>query len=169
MEKQNRDFGHSSLPEETFALLASLNDYTIEHDVLTWLNQEASILLHHDAITGTNTEKTKKDYFKRIKNIRASLDGVHWTLFEDLFAIKTSSNEGHEVRILTLFNPTLYTKNEVYNITDNCSKVRGMEQFQSGQLEPLKVEYVKLEGECVFFFQVEVKPMSMVKLVIHEW
>ena len=69
--------------------------------------------------------------------------------------------------MLTLFNPTLYSKNEVYNFTHNCAQVHGIEQFQNGRLESLDVEYVKLEGDCIYFFQVEVKPMSMVKLVLH--
>ena len=76
MWSQNWDYSLTDLPEETFALEASLNDYVIGEPSLTNLNQQASILLHHDAITGTNTEVTKRDYFSRISKIKNGVKSV---------------------------------------------------------------------------------------------
>jgi len=84
-------------------------------------------MLHHDAITGTNTEQTYNDYVQRIWSVNELLKEIWASIFEMIQKSKDSKTENHifneTVSVFTAYNPSLYIRNEVLNFTAECESV----------------------------------------------
>lgn len=124
---------------------SSLREGMLEKDALTKVEREAVILLHHDAITGTNTDVTYKDYQSRIHKAQNELNAIKKRLLTDTFMSKipkkdieaadklkslliaeiaVGASRGHTGAknwyMTGVFNPTLYTRTEVVYLKEKC-------------------------------------------------
>lgn len=65
-----------------FVTKNQFNKFQHERLNLRKAEQQASIMMHHDAITGTNTEQTFNDYVSRVRSVKELLKSVRESIFK---------------------------------------------------------------------------------------
>lgn len=84
------------------------------------IQQEASIMMHHDAITSTSPWGTLLDYMTRIRTTERKISEIENTLLT-LFIQAKSSSPSHsslkDSKVLTILNPMGYERTEMANFT----------------------------------------------------
>ena len=112
-------------------------DYPNMQKLLVNAERDCAILLHHDAITGTNYANVEKDYFRWAGKAIEQLSELQTKLMEPyyensndakallpeksllMFKNLVDHNRIKSHRVVRVFNPSLYERHEVVNITSS--------------------------------------------------
>jgi hypothetical protein len=76
------------------------------------ISQEASIMMHHDAITSTSPQRTLFDYMGRIKRAIEKINNISIVYLDEIFLTSDRSKTS-----IGVINPLPYTRTEFINIT----------------------------------------------------
>jgi len=104
------------------SVIINANATMIQHDIKK-IQQEASIMMHHDAITSTSPSRTLLDYMTRIRSTETKIDKLENNLLNTFIESKGGSNSHSQNGILdgsklvTIFNPMGYERTEMLNFT----------------------------------------------------
>mmetsp|Transcript_36820 Transcript_36820/g.42340 ORF Transcript_36820/g.42340 Transcript_36820/m.42340 type:complete len:258 (+) Transcript_36820:704-1477(+) len=152
---------------------------------LKTLEQEASIMMHHDAITSTSPWGTLADYMTRIKSINMNLDSLEGTLLKHFTNSTEAGSNSQEktntlvgTKLMTIFNPSGYERTEIANFTTQTPYVQLFDsegrivtnaevyleylaQYTSSSLNTNVREYIVA-------FEVTTPPFSMTKFFYKE-
>ena len=118
-----------SLKLETLVAFLKNDRTTIETQTLREIQEEASINMHHDAITSTSPAGTLNDYMKRIKATEGKIDQLENDLLKTFTRTNMFKNSEEKKKslngskLLTIFNPLGYERTEIANFTTSSQYV----------------------------------------------
>jgi hypothetical protein len=126
------------------------------------------VMLHHDAITGTHGNQVNSDYKRKIQdNHNLMNDSIE--RLKNAFHSESSIDQTSEEFIF--YNPTLYTRREIYNITipnDRISIVEGpvidAEIMDSYILDEEKFDQA---NEFILWIEISVPPLGFSKILVY--
>ena len=114
--------GSIEFSQEMEENIDKVNNYILKAE------QNWAILMHHDGITGTHTSVTERNYYVMLNQAEEYLEKAY-QLIKDLFYNHLSSEDTQELQDIlskldnaevltyTIVNPSLYSRNELMNIT----------------------------------------------------
>jgi len=115
----------SEYQNEGSLISGQLDDY---YDKIHKFEQEASIMMHHDAITSTSPTRTLVDYMNRIRKTETDIENAKF--YEPIIFKYGSLHNKVEVenlkdcKLITVVNPIGYARTEFANITVSSPYVR---------------------------------------------
>lgn len=153
-------------------------------DQIRQIQEEASIMMHHDAITSTSPWGTLADYMNRIRTTERKIADIENKLLDTFIATDDSSSSTEKnnalagTQVLTIFNPFGYERLEIANFTVSSSFVQ-LYNSEGKVVEKAEVytEYLAQYNshgrsdnvkEYVVAFELKVKPFSMSKFFYKE-
>ena len=139
------------------------------------IEESASILLHHDAITWTSPVATINDYRKMISNTNSKINEV----YSDIIKYTNSYTNSSSNHIIELLNPTGYSRTEVVNVTVNSQyiKILPNKNYKINKTQILiKFEYDEFTGfvnenskEYYLYFEINLPSFSFTKVYFTEF
>ena len=131
----------------------------------------SSVMLHHDAITGTHGVTVNRDYKRIIQRNNDLLDKVEKGITN---AFTNIANHQGKITEFTFYNPSLYTRTEIYNITIGSPYVEFDknhdeigEIIDSYQLN--QKTFQKKSNEYILFVKVSIPPLQHKTISIKEY
>ncbi|CAI2371631.1 unnamed protein product [Moneuplotes crassus] len=173
-----------SLKLETVLGYLKNNATKTNDDKIREIQEEASIMMHHDAITSTSPDWTLKDYAERIKLTEKKIDVIEGELLKTFTTSPTYDHSGKNkgslsgTKLLTVFNPLGYSRTELANFTTSTEYVQLYNS--DGEIvdkAELYVEYLAqytnttintTVREYIVVFEGEFQPLSMTKYFYKE-
>jgi hypothetical protein len=67
------------------------------------------------------------------------------------------------VSVYTAYNPSLYVRDEVVNFQAACGSVSELEDSEG---KTVYGEYISLHGSCTYFFKLNIKPLSVKRILL---
>jgi hypothetical protein len=125
-----------------------------------------SILMHHDAVTGTSPTKTMNDYEAMITSINEDLQSKFEDTFkEEILGPVSAENEilkgGY--KMLQLFNPSPYERTEVFNFSVGENKLIHLidSMFKDFEHAHLMENLQSNSQEFLVYFKPTLMPLSI--------
>jgi hypothetical protein len=119
--------------------------------------REVSVLLHHDAITGTCQPDTAEDYFKRLKHD----EKISLSMISSVFHQKMENSESPfqislPYKVFFVFNSLTWPVKKIVKVPINHDFGRIFNRLQH-----FESQVVEVNGEKVLFWEMEIEGLSL--------
>jgi len=144
-------------------------NFTNAYDELVKVREFNPIMLHHDAITGTHGSTVNNDYKRMIERNHITMDKLTNNLSQ---SIKSTQKLKDSTTEFLFYNPSFYTRNEIYNVTVKSPNV----SFNSysnlkGELHDnyqLNKDKFSADGTYNLFIEISVPPLGYLSIEVVE-
>jgi hypothetical protein len=153
-------------------------------DQIKEIQQEASIMMHHDAITSTSPSGTLADYKTRINSSERKIETIESKLLDTFIRAGDAKNSQNKIKklkgakIVTVFNPMGYERTEIKNFTTSFINVQVFDSEGNHVEAEVFTEYLSVYtfrapnnpiiNDFIVTFEVTVPPFSMTKYFYKE-
>ena len=126
------------------------------------------VMLHHDAITGTQGNSVNVDYKRKLQKIQNTMDESTTKLFQ---SVKSSEKIGSGQLELVFYNPSFYTRKEILNVSldgDNWSFAE-YSNLRAEIMDSYKLDeqlFGQDNGEYILWIEVSVPPLTQEKVIL---
>lgn len=137
------------------------------------VREYSSVMLHHDAITGTHGASVNTDYRRKIQRNNDLLDKVQERL---VFALQTNDETDFKTNEFTFYNPSLYERTEIYNVTIGSQYAMFVNQPHEHTIGEIidsyslkMTEFTQDLNEFILFIQLTIPPLGHKTVVVKEY